>query len=99
MPRTPALRRWLTGAVLLVSLLGVGVLTAGAAGAATVWTPVSPTTAGDPAPTVPAPTAMVLASTGLDIVWPVVVGLALLLAGTVAVGWAFLATGRRGQHR
>lgn len=94
MPRTPALRRWLTVGALLVSLLGVGVLSAGAAGAATVWTPVSETPAGDPPPT-----AMVLASTGLDIVWPVVVGLSLLLAGTVAVGWAFLATGRRGQHR
>ncbi len=42
---------------------------------------------------------MVLASTGLDIMVPVVLGLALLLLGTVAVGWAFLATGRRGQHR
>lgn len=93
MPRTPALRRWLTVGSLLVSLLAVGVLSAGAATAATVWTPVSETPAGDPSPT-----AMVLASTGLDIVWPVVVGLALLLVGTVAVGWAFLATGRRGQH-
>jgi hypothetical protein len=42
---------------------------------------------------------MVLASTGLDIVWPVVLGLGLLLLGTAAVGWAFLATGRQGQHR
>lgn len=93
MTRTPALRRWLTAGVLLVSLLGVSVLSSGAATAATVWTPVSEPT-GDPAPT-----AMVLASTGLDIVWPVVLGLGLLLVGTVTVGWAFLATGRRGQHR
>lgn len=92
MTRTPTLRRWLTVGTLLVSLLGVGVLSAGAAGA-TVWTPVTEPPAGDPVPT-----TMVLASTGLDIVWPVVFGLGLLLVGTVAVGWAFLATGRRGQH-
>jgi hypothetical protein len=36
-----------------------------------------------------------LASTGLDITVPVVVGLAILVLGTVMVGWAFLATGRR----
>lgn len=94
MPRTPALRRWLTAGALLVTLLGIGILSAGTAAAATVWTPVSETPSGD-AP----PTAMVLASTGLDIVWPVVVGFGLLLVGIVAVGWAFLATGRRGQHR
>ena len=42
---------------------------------------------------------MVLASTGLDITVPVVIGLAVLVLGTVMVGWAFLATGRRSQHR
>lgn len=92
--RTPARRRWLTVGLLLASLFGVGVLAAGPAAAATVWTPVTEPPVGDPPPT-----AMVLASTGLDIVWPVVLGLCLLLMGTVAVGWAFLATGRRGQHR
>lgn len=94
MTRTAALRRWFTVGTLLATLLGIGVLSAGSAAAATVWTPVTEQPVGDPPPT-----AMVLASTGLDIVWPVVVGLCLLLVGTVAVGWAFLATGRRGQHR
>lgn len=94
MTRTPTLRRWLTAGTLLVTLLGVGLLSAGPAAAATVWIPVTDPPAGD-AP----PTTMVLASTGLDIIWPVVLGLGLLLTGTVAVGWAFLATGRRGQHR
>ena len=42
---------------------------------------------------------MVLASTGLDITVPVVIGLAVLVLGTIMVGWAFLATGRKGQHR
>jgi hypothetical protein len=93
MTRTPALRRWLTVGLTLVTLLVAGVWTSGVAAAATVWTPVTEPT-GEPVPT-----AMVLASTGLDIVWPVVLGLGLLLMGTVVVGWAFLATGRRGQHR
>ena len=42
---------------------------------------------------------MMLASTGLDITVPVVIGLVALVLGTVMVGWAFLATGRRGRHR
>ena len=41
---------------------------------------------------------MMLASTGLDITVPVIIGLGALVLGTVMVGWAFLATGRRGQH-
>ncbi len=96
MTSTRTLRRWLAVGMFLVSMLGVSVLTAGSAAAATVWTPISDQPTGDPAAP---PTAMVLASTGLDIVWPVVLGLGLLLLGTAAVGWAFLATGRQGQHR
>ena len=42
---------------------------------------------------------MMLASTGLDITVPIIIGLSALLLGTIMVGWAFLATGRRGQHR
>lgn len=38
---------------------------------------------------------MVLASTGFDITVPIIIGLSVLLLGTVMVGWAFLATGRR----
>lgn len=45
------------------------------------------------------PSPMMLASTGLDITVPVVIGLCALVLGTVMVGWAFLATGRQGQHR
>ncbi len=89
--RTP--RRWVTAAVLVVTMLVVSLLSAGSASAATVWTPVTEQPTGSVPPT------MVLASTGLDVVWPVVLGLGLLLLGTFAVGCAFLATGRRGQHR
>ena len=95
MTTTRALRRCLTVGLFVVWMFGVGLLSAGAASAATVWTPVSEPATGDPAAP---PTAMVLASTGLDIIWPVVLGLGMLLLGTVAVGWAFLATGRRGRH-
>jgi len=52
------------------------------------------------APQTPNPTApLMLASTGLDITVPIIVGLSVLVLGTVMVGWAFLATGRRNQHR
>ena len=39
---------------------------------------------------------MMLASTGLDIGVPVIIGLGVLVLGTVMVGWVFLATGRSG---
>jgi hypothetical protein len=48
----------------------------------------------DPTTTPP----MMLASTGLDITIPIVIGLGALVLGTLMVGWAFLATGRRSQH-
>lgn len=48
-----------------------------------------------PTPTPP----MMLASTGLDITIPIIVGLSVLALGTVMVGWAFLATGRQGRHQ
>jgi hypothetical protein len=52
------------------------------------------------APQTPDPTApMMLASTGLDITVPIIIGLSVLVLGTVMVGWAFLATGRRNQQR
>jgi hypothetical protein len=44
-------------------------------------------------------TPMMLASTGLDITVPIIIGLSVLVLGTVMVGWAFLATGRRNQQR
>lgn len=85
-------RNWVTvGALALVSL-AVALLAAPAAAAelreAQVVVPDAPTSA-----------PMMLASTGLDITVPVVIGLVALLLGTLMVGWAFLATGRRGQHR
>jgi hypothetical protein len=41
---------------------------------------------------------MMLASTGLDITIPIIIGLGALVLGTLMVGWAFLATGRRSQR-
>jgi hypothetical protein len=89
-------RAWLTAAALVVISLGVALLASPTAFAGlrreTAISPraVTPTT--DPAP-------MMLASTGLDITVPIIIGLSVLVLGTVMVGWAFLATGRRGQHR
>ena len=87
-----SLRIWLTiGALALISLT-IALLAAPTAAAdlreAPVVVPDTPTTA-----------PMMLARTGLDITVPVVIGLVALLLGTLMVGWAFLATGRRGQHR
>ncbi len=67
------------------------------AGASSTTASVTSVPPGSPAP-------RMLASTGLDITVPVVVGLGILVLGTVMVGWAFLATGRRaptpsGRHR
>jgi len=52
----------------------------------------------DPATAHAAARPMMLAGNGLDITAPVTVGLGLLLLGTVMVGWAFLATGRRDRR-
>jgi hypothetical protein len=86
-----ARRHWLTAGVLVALSLEFTLLVAPAASAGTLEDPTvtAAVTGGRP---------MVLASTGLDITVPVVIGLAVLVLGTVMVGWAFLATGRRGQH-
>jgi len=85
-------RNWATvGALALVSL-AVALLAAPTAAADLREAPVVVLDTQPPAP-------MMLASTGLDITVPVVIGLVALLLGTLMVGWAFLATGRRGQHR
>jgi hypothetical protein len=91
-----SMRAWLTAAALVVISLGVALLASPTASAglrqeATV-SPRAVTPTIDPAP-------MMLASTGLDITVPIIIGLSVLVLGTVMVGWAFLATGRRGQHR
>ena len=75
----------------VVALLGLGwallVSPAASAGARNEAT-VIPESSATSAP-------MMLASTGFDITGPIVIGLSVLLLGTVMVGWAFLATGRR----
>ena len=87
-----SVRNWVTVGTLALVSLAVAFLAAPTAAAdlreAPVVVPDSPTSA-----------PMMLASTGLDITVPVVIGLVALLLGTLMVGWAFLATGRRGQHR
>ncbi len=42
---------------------------------------------------------MALATTGLDITVPVVIGLSTLVLGMAVVAWAFLRTGSAQQHR
>ena len=84
-------RNWFTiGALALVSM-AVALLAAPTAAADLREAPVVPET--------PTSGPMMLASTGLDITVPVVIGLVALVLGTLMVGWAFLATGRRAQHR
>jgi hypothetical protein len=91
-----SMRAWLTAAALVVISLGVALLASPTAFAGlrqeTAVSPKAITPSIDPAP-------MMLASTGLDITVPIIIGLSVLVLGTVMVGWAFLATGRRGQHR
>jgi hypothetical protein len=89
-------RVWLTTGTLTLISLAFAVLASPAAFAGlqhetTVGTPPS---AQPPAGSAP----MMLASTGLDITVPIIIGLGALVLGTVMVGWAFLATGRRGRH-
>ncbi len=109
-----SLRAWLTSAVLMalgvvLAVLASPAASAGATSERAVSTTATATTAtattGTATPSLPpGSTPRMLASTGLDITVPVVVGLAILVLGTVMVGWAFLATGRRdarpaGRHR
>jgi hypothetical protein len=108
------LRVWLTSAVLIVLGVVLAFLASPAASAgsareqavsAASTAPTGAATTGTATPSLPpGTTPRMLASTGLDITVPVVVGLAILVLGTVMVGWAFLATGRRdaqpaGRHR
>ena len=87
------LRVWLMSAVVVATSLGIAVLASPSAFAGLkAESTLTPETSDPSAP-------MVLASTGLDITAPVIIGLSVLVLGTVMVGWAFLATGRRNQHR
>lgn len=92
MTMTRSLRSWLTSGAIVIISLAVALIAAPAASADLSEAPI---VTGDPSGSAP----MMLASTGLDITVPVIVGLTALLIGTVMIGWAFLATGRRGQHR
>jgi len=84
-------RLWLmTTAALLVSMASALL----AAPAAVAGLNQETTVGTDPATSPP----MMLASTGLDITIPIIIGLGALVLGTLMVGWAFLATGRRSQH-
>jgi len=49
-------------------------------------------------PTGTGPEPRVLASTGLDITVPVIIGLTTLVLGIAVVAWAFLRTGSSGRH-
>jgi len=87
-------RRSASAAVLaLLALPLVMLLTAPVAAAATHG-PTPPST-----PTGPGrPTPVALASTGLDITVPVIIGLSTLVLGIAFVAWAFLRTGSA-HHR
>ena len=87
------LRAWLMSAAVVVLSLAIALLASPVASAGLKSESTLTPETSDPA------TPLVLASTGLDITVPIIVGLSVLLLGTVMVGWAFLATGRRNQHR
>jgi len=91
MTQSRSVRLWLTSAALVVFSLALALIAAPAASAALNEEPIVAT---GPSGTTP----LMLASTGLDITVPVIVGLVALLLGTVMIGWAFLATGRRGRQ-
>ena len=84
-------RLWLTTAALMVISVASALL---AAPAAVAGLNEETTVSTDPTTSPP----MMLASTGLDITIPIIIGLGALVLGTLMVGWAFLATGRRSQH-
>ena len=85
-------RTWLTTAVLTVLSVVLTMLASSAASAAPLEITTPPSGSRTTKP-------LMLASTGLDITVPIIIGLSVLALGTVMVGWAFLATGRPGRHR
>lgn len=97
-----AVRVWLGTAVLMLLGLVLAVLASPSASAALredravlVSAPAAPSATTVPSLPPGSTAPRMLASTGLDLTVPVVLGLAILMLGTVMVGWAFLATGRR----
>ena len=91
MTQSRSVRLWFTSAALVVFSLALALIAAPAASADLSEEPIVAT---GPAGTAP----LMLASTGLDITVPIIIGLGALVLGTLMVGWAFLATGRRSQH-
>lgn len=91
MNRSRSLRLWLTSGALVVVSLALALIAAPAASADLSEEPIVATGTSGTAP-------LMLASTGLDITAPVILGLGALLLGTGMIGWAFLATGRRGRQ-
>lgn len=87
------LRRMSSSVLLCCITLIALILLAPAAAAASIDTesPVVSPTSGHPGP-------VALASTGLDIAMPVVIGLGTLILGIILVAWAFLRTGSA-EHR
>ena len=83
-----------SSAVLLCCVTFVALILAAPAAAAANIDSASPAVA--PASSHPGPVA--LASTGLDITTPVVLGLCTLILGIILVAWAFLRTGSA-EHR
>ena len=86
-------KRMSSGAVLAVLTLLTLLLVAPAATAATV-DDVSPTVT----PTSGYVEPMALATTGLDITVPVIIGIVTLMLGIAVVSWAFLRTGSADQR-
>jgi hypothetical protein len=86
--------RRLSSAVGLAVATLLTLLLATPAAAAAVTDPVSPSVT----PTGSNVGPMALATTGLDITVPVVIGLTTLVLGIAVVGWAFLRTGSAQQR-
>lgn len=87
-------RRISAAAVLALVALLTLLLVAPAAAAAEIED-VSPSVT----PTGPHPDPVALATTGLDITVPVIIGITTLILGIAFLAWAFLRTGPAQQHR
>lgn len=89
-----AMLKRMSSSVLLCCLTFVSLILIAPAAAAVTIDTASP--AVEPTSNHPGPIA--LASTGLDITMPVIIGLGTLILGIVLVAWAFLRTGSA-EHR
>ncbi|SDO23037.1 hypothetical protein SAMN04515671_0228 [Nakamurella panacisegetis] len=87
-------KRMSSAAVLALLTLFTLLLVAPAAAAAATVDDVSPTVT----PTSGRSEPMALATTGLDITVPVIIGIVMLVVGIAVVSWAFLRTGSADQR-